>query len=234
MRETSYTRSFNVSKLIQLIIIFIIEAVFLFMLIFNVDLRNNIFENKVLTTLCIFIWISMICFLIFLILDFYMLRTITLESHHLSQVAYFDDLTNIPNRHSLDLLFKDYTSAESIFEVGCCMITLSNLGQINQEHNRNTGDLLLKDFSSIFEEIGSSYGFIGRNDGNEFVLVMDPGLPEKYQKFSTALKKRIASYNYTHPSLPIEIDMAYTLNSEAHTQTLNQLFAVTSAKLYNK
>ncbi len=219
------------SKVVQLIVLACIDIFFFLLLLINKDLRDNIIINPTLRFICIFMWISMIISFVFLIIDFNLIRKITVDSHHLNQLAYLDDLTSIPNRASLDIMFKVYNTPESLADIGCFVLSISNLQAVNEKDGREQGDIMLQDFCHIFEGVGDDYGFVGRNGGNEFVLLMEHGTADKLQKFTDSLQSKLDEYNGGNENISLQITSACTLNSQTHISSLGKLLAFTLAKL---
>lgn len=232
MQEQKYLQKMRYAKLIQLICLLIIELFFIIVLILNKDLRNRIYSNETLFFLCLIAWVLALFSLGWLIYDFFNLRTIALESHVLNQTAYLDKLTGMPNRHSLDTVFQTYTTPESLQHTCCVMLTISNLKELNEIHGRPVGDKVLQDFCNIFEEVGDSFGFVGRNGGNEFVAVINNCDHEKVKRFLAVLANRIALYDAEHPDTPIRTRSAYTLYNESKVTAFTQLLTVTYNKLH--
>ncbi len=232
MKEKSYIRVIGISKLIQLIITGCIDISFFLVLFLNTKFRNNIFANKSLTFLCISIWITLLVFLIFMLLDFFYIRQMSAETYELNKKAYLDRLTNIPNRQSLDMLFETHSTPEAIAKMGCGMVRLTNLGKINDSLGREAGDSLLQSFCKLTEEINDSYDFAGRNSGNEFVFVIEDCDQSNYDAFIVKLDSKLHQFNSLNTQCPIEVEVAFTMNSKNHFSILNQLFSSTSEKLH--
>jgi diguanylate cyclase (GGDEF)-like protein len=232
MQEKKFVKVFRTVKIIQLVIMLGIELTFFIILGYHPDIRIHIYSNPTLFLLCSITWVLMIFNLICLFFDFYKLRSFALESHSLNQAAFLDSLTGMPNRHSLDVVFQTYTSPESLKDTGCLMFSISNLKAVNETSGRHTGDLLIRDFCNILEEIGDTFGFVGRNGGNEFVAVITPCSEEIIKKFQATLESRILLYNKEHQVAPIELASAYTLSEEEPVQAFTQLLTITYNKLY--
>lgn len=233
MQNKSYIKQIRNAKLIQLIITISISVIFFTLLFSTPLLRNNIFSNVTLSFLCFFLWFILLCSFLFFFIDFVLLRKLALESHHLNQLAYLDDLTSIPNRNSLDLLFMTYNTPESLKDIGCCMLSIANLSEINETVDRDSGDILLRDFCRILEEVGDAYGFVGRNSGNEFILIIEHCSEEKCQNFIDDLNHRFDVYNTINPNLPLKIKVSTILNSQAKMKRLDKLLAATSKMFYH-
>lgn len=232
MREKKFVIQFRTAKIVHLCLLAGMEIIFILLLVTDARLRTRIFADKALFILCAFTWLLMLMELLFLLYDFYKIRAFALESHLLNQTAYLDRLTGIPNRYSLDEIFRTYTTPESLENTGCLLFSIANLKTVNEISGHAAGDAMIRDFCNIFEEIGDTFGFIGRNGGNEFVAVITPCNAQIIQDFRTTLENRISLYNKEHKTAPILLRSAYTLYAEETVQTFTELLILTYNKLY--
>ena len=233
MPEQKFVKSFRTAKMIQLGLLAVIEIIFFITLIMDSRLRHMIYADRTLFILCATIWVLMIFSFICLLNDFFKLRALAVGSHALTQTAYLDSMTGMPNRHSLDAVFRTYTSRKSLQNTGCAMFTISNLKRINETEGHKTGDRLIQDFCGILEESGDSTGFVCRNGGNEFVVVLDDCSKESMEKFIAGLEAKITLYNEEHDKTPIKLRSAYTLAGEEQVLAFTQLLTATYNKLYH-
>lgn len=233
MPEQKFVKTFRTAKIIQLCLLAVIEIIFSVTLILDSRLRHMIYADRTLFILCATIWVLMIFSFICLLNDFFKLRALAVGSHALTQTAYLDSLTSIPNRHSLDAVFRTYTSRKSLQHTGCAMFTISNLKRVNETEGYKTGDRLIQDFCGILEELGDSSGFVCRNGGNEFVAVLDDCGKESMEAFIAGLEAKISLYNEEHDKTPIKLRSAYTLAEEEQVQAFTQLLTAAYNKLYH-
>ena len=126
MPEINFIPSFRKSKIVQLCILILIEAAFVFVLISNPLLCKQVFTNQYLFTLCLFTWILMIFNQITLIYDLVKLRNVSLESNTLKQNAYFDGLSGLLNRNGLDKYFEKRTTIETIAIIPMIVLDIVN------------------------------------------------------------------------------------------------------------
>ncbi|MCH5276081.1 MAG: diguanylate cyclase [Lachnospiraceae bacterium] len=232
MREQKFVKQFRTAKIVHLGLLTGLEVIFLLSVFADKWLRLRVFSDRAVFTLCAITWLVLILAQCFLLYDFYKLRAFVQESHLLNQTAYLDRLTGIPNRYSLDELFRTYTTPESLEETGCLLFSIANLKTVNEVLGHKAGDSMIRDFCNIFEEIGDTFGFIGRNGGNEFVAVITPCSLQIVQDFRTTLENRISLYNKEHTAAPILLRSAYTLYAEEPVQTFTELLVLTYNKLY--
>lgn len=233
MKEKEIVKTLRTTKIVHLCVLFLLEITFFLILVLHPALGKNLYTNPTIFLLSVITWILMLFSLLCVFIDLWQIRTISKETHALHCAVYLDRLTGIPNRHGLDAVFMTYSTPESMSNVGCFMVTISNLQAINQEMGHHTGDLLLQNFSSIFEEIGDNYGVVGRNGGNDFLLVVNNCTSEIMEKFTDILNAQIAEYNKEHTLAPLEIASAYLLNTDVHANSFIQLLTATYDKLHS-
>lgn len=230
----NFVKKLMIYKVIQMVLLIGIDLTFFFILLFNQELRISVFSDQALFCLCLLTWLLVLIGLVSLFVDFYQLRGFGEESHFLNQAAYLDSLTGIPNRYSCDLMFKMYASSENLENIGCVLLEISNLKDINESFGFETGDSTIQDFCLILDEIGDSYGFVGRNSGNEFICVIENCSSDKMNSFLSELNTRLNYYNALHDDTRIYLRSSYVLNSEAHTTRFNELLTLTYEKLHNE
>lgn len=229
-----YNEKMKKLKIAQLIIFAVIDFAFFFTILFNTTLREYVFSNPAVLTICSLALAMLITGLVFLILDFNILRTIDKESHDLSRLAYLDNLTGIPNRYSCDLIFNKYNTPESVENISCVLMGISNLSKINESLDRKVGDRMMRDFSHILESVGDKYGFIGRNGGNEFLCVIDDSDKDKLRNFLFEIESAINEYNKAHEDAPIEIHSSSLHNPDAKFTSLNAIISQVYSEFFNK
>ena len=93
---------------------------------------------------------------------------------------------------------------------------------------RSTGNVALKEFSSVVERVSAYYGFVGRNNGNEFLVVIDNCTGDKMDRFMGELQKEIDIYNKTSGGYAIRIKQSKVLNEVLGLDDFRELVA----KLY--
>ncbi len=224
MRD-DYFKSYKMFKFIQLALLVIFAVCFFLFIFLDDNLRTSVFSNKVLLTICVFLWAFMLYSVVCIIMDFRLLEGHIVHDHVLKRAVYVDSLTGIPNRFSCDQIFEKYEAEQDISKLGCALIRISNLDEINQDHGRSSGNVALKEFSSIVERISAYYGFVGRNNGNEFLVVIENCNDDKMSKFAEGLQKEIDLYNRSSGGYEIKIDFEKVLNEELGLDDFRELVA---------
>ncbi|MCR5355821.1 MAG: GGDEF domain-containing protein [Lachnospiraceae bacterium] len=212
--KTDRYHNFKLFKLIQLILLVLFGIAFFSYLNLDPVLSNNVYSNRNLLTICVFLWGFMLYSVICLIADFSQLQKEIINAHKLNQQAYLDSLTGLPNRNGCDVMFGKYTLRRDIGNMGCALIALTRIDEINYSHGRSAGDKYIRDFALIFEGAASGYGFVGRNSGNEFLLVIENCPESRMQEFIEKLKTAVDNYNKENPDPLMDVKLGYVLNEQ--------------------
>ena len=225
-----YFKSYKLFKFVQLTLLVIFAVVFFLFIFLDDDLRYNIFSNKSILTICVFLWAFMLYCVFCIFMDFRQLEGHIIHDQLLKKTVYVDTLTGIPNRFSCDQIFEKYDENIDISRMGCALIRISNLESINEDYGRTYGNIALKEFSTIVERVGAHYGFVGRNNGNEFLTVIDVCDGDVMDRFIADLDKGVNGYNKTAKDCKIEIKVASVLNEALGITDFRTLVA----KLYGR
>lgn len=209
-------RLYKYFKAIQLVLLIVFLVAFVVYLKTDPVLSNNIFTNTKLLTICVFLWAFMIFSFIAIVMDFRQLEKSISDSDDLNRLAYLDTLTGIPNRISCDIMFQKYENAPDtvISKLACSLISITNLALINEALGREKGNYLIQDFAAIFETVGKKYGFVGRNGGNEFLIVIENCDENKMDSFNKSLTAAVKQYNENSKHMPVTYKTCTVFNSE--------------------
>lgn len=213
--KQNVNKSYSHFKIFQLILFIIITIGFFIYLNVDPSARNNIYTNKTLMTICVFLWIFIVFSIAFIVFDLTFLEKNVAITHTLHKAAYLDSLTGIPNRQSCDMMFEQYQKDKNIDDLGCCLVIITNLSLINEVLGRSNGNLLLQEFASVFESVGDKYGFVGRNGGNEFLIVIENCTKQKMDNFLAEFSKEVQRYNEESSQMPVDYK-AYNILNEEH------------------
>ncbi|MBQ6588417.1 MAG: GGDEF domain-containing protein [Butyrivibrio sp.] len=217
--------SIIIYKIVSMVIVIMLTVVMTFTFFVERSQFENL-EGAPAPTIFIIMGFCILFFLISIIIDFYILhRTISIGKK-LNRLAYIDKLTGIPNRYSCDLLFDNFNSPELLPGAGFLLLKINNLVAINKDKSHNNGNFLIAEFSSILEDVSQEYGYVGRNGGNEFVVMMENCDSTKLEMFLMDLTKRIHGYNEMNVGDPLEIAYSKALNHDEHKEKISELISL--------
>lgn len=224
-------KKLSLLKLVQLTVLVILTLISICLLL-NKDIKHYIFSNMAPTILFVLVWIILIASFVFLLLDFSVISEMKLNYHNLYQVAYSDPLSGIPNRFSCDVLIEKYIDQDLPDNIGCVMLDLTNLPDINAAYNHAAGNKVLSEFSTLLASASANLGFVGRNGGNKFLAIFEDCTQEKLDNFLKEVEKRVERHNAGSKSLPIEYKAGSALNSDEKFLQITRLIALANQRVY--
>jgi diguanylate cyclase (GGDEF)-like protein/PAS domain S-box-containing protein len=119
----------------------------------------------------------------------------------LSQLAYNDSLTGLPNRTSLQISLEKQIADASLIGHGLALLhlDLDNFKDINDAWGHSAGDRLLVELAHRFSECAGKEATLGRIGGDEFLIIAEGADPAgKAEELAAGLCRKLAS--------PIELD----------------------------
>ena len=206
-----------ITKAVFMAVFILLALIYFFILITNQDLRNSIWEEKSFLISFIVIWLCLLAGFLSVFMDFVLIKKNQDMVRDLKDLSFLDRLTGLPNRYSIDRISLKYDSPEKLFHLGCVLIVLDNLKEINEKCGRGSGDKVISDFCSILESVGRQYGLIGRNSGNEFLVVIENCDKNIIELFLGDLGRRIHNHNTLSDCLPIEITYSSALGDDSNS-----------------
>ncbi|WP_181918357.1 MULTISPECIES: EAL domain-containing protein [unclassified Wenzhouxiangella] len=92
----------------------------------------------------------------------------------LTQLAYFDELTGLPNRANLQSTLRDELTAAVSAREGLAVLylDLDNFNDINDAWSHAAGDRLLKEVGERLKSLVDGEGMLGRIGGDEFLVIL--------------------------------------------------------------
>ena len=229
-KRANVYNSIYVYKIISLIVLGVLTVILAFL--YNKD-KAIFHQISDAATPAFFVvgGIALVLFVFSILFDFYILSRTASIGRHLNKMAYLDHLTGLPNRYSCDLLIESFNNPERLPNAGFMLMKLSNLVSINDENGKDNGNWLISEFCSILEDVSENYGYVGRNGGNEFIILIENCDSTAADMFLLDLTKRIHGYNEMNVGTPIEVTYARVLNCDEHTEKISDLISLGYKKI---
>ena len=224
-KRTNIYNSIFIYKVVSLFILLLITVILAFHVNKNMDLLKSAGGIIGLVTAAI------ILFAVSFIIDFYILKRTASIGVRLNKMAYLDRLTGLPNRYSCDLLFESFNDSGKLENAGFILMKINDLYSVNTKKGHAQGNDLIAEFCYILEDVGENYGYVGRNGGNEFIMLMEDCDPNNADMFLMDLTKRLHGYNELGVGSPIEIAYARVLNSDEKVTRISELISKAYKKL---
>jgi diguanylate cyclase (GGDEF)-like protein len=175
--------------------------------------------------------VCLILFAISIVIDFHILTQTASIGRRLNKLAYLDHLTGLPNRYSCDLLIESFNNPERLPNAGFMLMKIGNLDSINSATGHDNGNWLISEFCAILEDVSERYGYVGRNGGNEFIILIENCDSTVADMFLLDLSKRINGYNEMNVGAPIELTYSRVLNQDEHKEKISELISLGYQKI---
>jgi len=157
------------------------------------------FDNQRANDTLLQFYISTILYTLIL---FYFQRIVStyIESDMLKKNAYYDSLTDIGNRRSVDTWIKNEIKRcderNSVFSI--IYFDIDHFKRINDEHGHDVGDYVLKEFSSLVKGYIRTSDFFGRWGGEEFIIILTNQTLNESIQFSERLRTVIENHSFRY------------------------------------
>ncbi len=107
------------------------------------------------------------------IIFLFMVALSSLDRKTALHLAYTDDLTNLPNRRSLEQFIQARTTPLNL-PIAVAIIDIDNFKWINETYGYESGNQLIIEFSRRLKQLTPQFGLAARIEGNKFALAV-PG-----------------------------------------------------------
>ncbi len=229
-KRANVYNSIFIYKIISLIVA-VVLAVTLAVLFIRDKALYKEFTDSHPTAFFIVVAIFLAVYILSIVIDFFILHHTVSIGRRLNNLAFLDHLTGLPNRYSCDLLIESFNDEEHLPDTGFFLMQISNLGNINVNEGHKNGNYLISEFSSILEDVAEAYGYVGRNGGNEYIVLLEDCDHDKADRFLSELSKRIRGYNELNVGAPLEVRYSKVLNKEANKEKISEIISLGYQKI---
>lgn len=141
-----------------------------------------------------------------------------------------DALTGLKNRRSTSEYIRGLIKEKATFSI--CMCDVDFFKKVNDTYGHEFGDDVLKEIASVFKKYASSYAYISRWGGEEFLLIF-PGLngDDAYMK-AHELRDEIKRIAIPNGNETVSITMTYGLTEYDLNKTAIENIKEVDEKLY--
>lgn len=174
-----------------------------------------------------------ICLTIFVItlVDFIVIDKAFHDYQLLYHSAYYDGITNIPNRLSADVFVAKSTSPD---DMSVIIADLDGLKATNDTYGHSAGDILIRNFARLFFQTAYPDGFAARNGGDEFLAIFPKdGNGAKAAEYCQKLQETIAEHNAS-AEYPLHYSIGYACGQDGSYDSVQQLISEADSRMYQE
>lgn len=223
-------KKFNIIKTIQLIILLVFLVLCAYLIFFDKGLYFAISQDRNLRMLCWMLWACFGINFIFVFMDFGFSADYKRDYRELDYAVHSDPVSGLANRNSCDAILDKYADKPLPKGIGCVMIELSNIGEINKRLGHKAGNEVIADFANILKMASVSLCFVGRNGGNRFLAVFEGSTREQIDAFLERLSQKVRNHNEASPERIIEYGFGVAFE-ESQVETINELVALSARRI---
>ncbi|MEJ2611912.1 MAG: diguanylate cyclase [Candidatus Thiodiazotropha sp.] len=168
------------------------------------------------------------------------LVSIAIEHHQaldeLEHRAHTDSLTGVANRGRFMELAeaemaraRRYGNPYAVF-----LLDIDHFKEVNDKHGHKSGDVVLREFTSIMKQVLREVDIIGRIGGEEFAVLLPQTEPKKASRVAERLRETIASTNIAITNdtpLQITVSIGISLPS-ANSNLIDEILRKADTALY--
>lgn len=196
-------KKFNIIRTMHLILMLAFLVLSVYLLFFQRDLFHRVAQDKDMKLAVGLLWACFGLNFVFLILDYRFLSDYKRDYRELDFAVHSDPLSGLANRNSCDAIIEQYADKPLPRDIGCVMVELSNIREINARLGHAQGNAVIRDFSNILKMASVSLCFVGRNGGNKFLAIFEESDREQIDQFLLRLEQKVDRYNEKHPGQAI-------------------------------
>ena len=211
---TDISRKLRIVKACAFLIIAVLCATMFVLMLLDNELSDSILSHPAFLVFCICTWLCLLISFASFLIDFIAIKKHLDITSNLDELAFLDKLTGLPNRFSVDKMSEKYNSREKMIHLGCILVTINSLQDVNSSMGREGGDRMISDFCTILESVGRKYGMVGRNSGNEFLVLIENCDRNSMEMFLGDLQRRIHNHNTLAPEYPIVVSYNSVLSDD--------------------
>jgi len=163
-------------------------------------------------------------------------RRIEIQQKQLEQMAYYDPLTDLPNRRLLEKLIKlEYSSMQRYgHETVIVILDIDDFKNINDTYGHPVGDNMLRQMSDLLKNNVRESDTVARFGGEEFIILMPKTSVEEGYVFAERLRKLIMEKSFTIGPITLRITSSFGISSmrDIKSQTLEDYYFLADKALY--
>lgn len=152
------------------------------------------------------------------------------EYASLTQIAYIDNLTDIPNRVSCDKRLLELADTTSDY----CILSLdlNGLKEVNDNSGHPAGDRLLKSFSAALKEVFEGTGEYFRVGGDEFLVLFTSIEKEVLDGMLMTLDAKLLKLDEEDPEANHSVSYGYAYSSETPEHDTHTVYMLADQRMY--
>jgi diguanylate cyclase (GGDEF)-like protein len=142
-------------------------------------------------------------------------KFIEVQQKQLEKMAYYDPLTDLPNRRLFEKLIKrEFASMQRYgHEAVLVFLDIDDFKQINDTYGHTVGDEVLRQLADLLKNKIRESDTVARFGGEEFIILLPRTSVEEGYVFAERLRKLIMEKIFTVDSITLQITSSFGVSS---------------------
>lgn len=225
-------KKFDTLKTIQLIVFIAMTVACIIIVFMNKNLFHLIASQGDVRLMCILLWLTLVLVFLFTFIDFSLFASFKHDYSELDYAVHSDPVAGIANRYSSDAIIEPYLDKPLPENMGCIMLELSNIQEVNELYGHVQGNKLIRDFSNILKLTSVNLCFVARNGGNKFLALFEEGTEEKIEVFLSRIDQKVSANNSSPDAYPINYRYGIAFREGEKANTITDLIALSNRRIY--
>ena len=225
-------KKFDTLKTIQLIVFIAMTVACIIIVFMNKNLFHLIASQGDVRLMCILLWLTLVLVFLFTFIDFSLFASFKHDYSELDYAVHSDPIAGIANRYSSDAIIEPYLDKPLPENMGCIMLELSNIKEVNELYGHVQGNKLIRDFSNILKLTSVNLCFVARNGGNKFLALFEEGTEEKIEVFLSRIDQKVSANNSSPDAYPINYRYGIAFREGEKVKTITDLIALSNRRIY--
>ncbi len=224
-------RTFDRVKTIELFAFVAFAAICFYRIVVASNIYQEMTNDANIRALCLLLWAAMFMCFFMIFIDFSMFSKQNQNLNALSEAANTDTVARIGNRFSVDAIIDEYAEKDIPKEMGCAMIELSSLKDVNAKKGRMAGNDHIRNFSLILTMSALDECIVGRNGGNRFIILYEKEADLHLEVFLDRLAEKVYDHNKNARNDPISYNYGTSYAGIDDVTSITRLIALSSMRL---
>ncbi|MBR0164130.1 MAG: GGDEF domain-containing protein [Lachnospiraceae bacterium] len=177
-----------------------------------------------------------LCLVVTLILNYYLNISSSYARQEryasLSEQAYIDALTSLPNRKSAENIFRTLKTVGDSYAI--ISMDLDNLKIINDTYGHDAGDEMLKACARVLNECFEEKAFRARMGGDEFVVIIKRASSKTLDALLAKVERRLKEEGVKLHQKPYGISHGYAFKEEVIGGNPQTVFELADGRMYTQ
>ena len=180
----------------------------------ELNIRQFLKKHILLAVIVLAVVLALIFLLIlYFIISMRKARKLSQNNDELSEKAYIDIATGLPNKNKCEeLLSNRYVISKP---TACFMLDLNDLKKVNDTLGHEMGDMMILNFAKLLRRVVPLHYFVGRFGGDEFIVIAeDISGREEAEELVQNIKEMILKFNGLRGEFQISYACGYALSED--------------------